>query len=90
MDDVAEALRTEPPVSDIPKERQQSIEALPDEEIEGLEYEEVEWSESDYGGKTGDDVDRPSDKRAISEPKSQSASPEFEDVEVPQMASKIA
>ena len=90
MDDVVEALRAEPPVPDIPKERQQSIEALPDEEIEGLEYEEVEWSESDYGGKTGDDVDRPSDKRAISEAKSQSASPEFEDVEVPQMASKIA
>ena len=82
MDDVAETVRAEPPVSDIPQNRQPVAEPNSAEEIQGAD-EQLDWSESEYGDATkGNDTDRPSGKSARS--KSGSPPPEFEQVEIPQ------
>ena len=81
MDDVAEAARAEPPVSDIPQSRQPVTEPTWAEEVQETDGQ-LDWSESEYGDAThGVDTDRPSSKKARS--KSGSAPPEFEDVEIP-------
>jgi DNA excision repair protein ERCC-5 len=97
---LAEAVRAEPPVSDIPQDRQPSVEAVgaqqeseahQESELEQEdEDEEVEWSESDYGDvvtKSAKTVDAsyPAGGRAdAASSKSKSASPEFEDIEMPE------
>jgi DNA excision repair protein ERCC-5 len=87
MSDLAETVRAEPPVSDIPQERQPPAEpvSVSTEERQELEDEVVDWSESEYGDATkpGVDTERLSDKIARST--SKSASPEFENVGVPQI-----
>ena len=79
--EVAEDVRAEPPVSSIPDNRQPAVEP-PAEEAED---EEVEWSDSDYGddstSKKVVDGDQPAGRNDASP--SKSASPEFEDVEMP-------
>lgn len=84
MDDLAEDIRADPPVSDIPNNRQPSVEPVTEQD------EEVEWSESDYGDTTksvkrGVDASHPAGGRTdIVASKSASVEPEFEDVEMPQ------
>lgn len=86
MGDVAEAVRAEPHVSDMPQDRQPNVEPIPVEEGQEPQVEQVDWSESEYGEAvkpTGAD-DRLSGEMAEATPKSKSPSPEFEDVEVPE------
>ena len=94
MGHVAEDVRTEPLVSEIPRYRQPSIELVPSpikDQVEPAESEEeiVDWSESDYGAVTTKsakrvDAEQPAGGRIDPAlPTSRSASVEFEDVEVP-------
>jgi DNA excision repair protein ERCC-5 len=92
--EVAEDVRAEPPISSIPDDRQPSVESggVPDTESAKLDEEEVEWSESDYGDPTAKsvkkvDAEHPAGGR-IEKSKSKSGSPEFEDVEIADTASK--
>jgi DNA excision repair protein ERCC-5 len=97
MGDLAEDVRSEPPVSEISQDRQPSVKlaSFPKEaQVEAAESEEseeevVDWSESDYGDvmtKSAKivDAEHPPDGR-INSAASKSTSPsiEFEDVEVP-------
>jgi DNA excision repair protein ERCC-5 len=85
MDDIAEAVRAEPPVSEVPQDRQPISSK---EDHGGSEDENVEWSESEYGDvvakPVGVDAERNIDGKLDTVPGSKSTSPEFEDVEVPQ------
>jgi DNA excision repair protein ERCC-5 len=94
MGDLAEDVRADSPVSNIPNNRQPSIEAQPELEKSqspavDSEGEPVDWSESEYGDvatKSAKTVDAqsPAGERpdAVSR-KSESASPDFENVEMP-------
>ncbi|PVH77678.1 PIN domain-like protein, partial [Cadophora sp. DSE1049] len=79
--ELAEDVRAEPPVSSIPDNRPRSAEQSSKE----MEDEEVEWSDSEYGdtltSKKAVDADQPAGRNDAS--LSKSASPEFEDVEMP-------
>jgi len=91
---VAEDVRAEPPVSDMPQDRRPSVEpAVVQQEDQategrGSEDEEVEWSESDYGdaitksGKAVDAAHSAGGRKDADAARSRSASPEFEDVEM--------
>ncbi|KAL2060770.1 hypothetical protein VTL71DRAFT_9412 [Oculimacula yallundae] len=94
--EVAEDVRADPPVSSIPDNRQPSVETaskevvvehVQDEELEDKEAEdeEVDWSESDYGDITTSKkpVVTGQPHSNIPTSPSTSASPEFEDVEMP-------
>ncbi|KAH7327301.1 DNA excision repair protein-like protein [Rhexocercosporidium sp. MPI-PUGE-AT-0058] len=81
LGEVAEDIRAEPPLSNIPDNRKPSVEA-PSKEVED---DEVEWSESDHG-----DASTSKKPAVASQPRSRneaspskSASPKFEDVEMP-------
>ncbi|PMD24622.1 PIN domain-like protein [Hyaloscypha hepaticicola] len=93
LGEVAENSRADPPVSDIQQHRLPSVEAVEaqDEHQEEQEdEEEVDWSESDYGDavtKSAKAVDasHPAGGRTdAASSRSKSASPEFEDVEMPE------
>jgi DNA excision repair protein ERCC-5 len=93
LGEVAENARAEPPVSAVQQHRQPSIEAIEmqDEHQEEQEdEEEVDWSESDYGDavkKSAKAVDasHPAGGRTdAASSRSKLASPEFEDVEMPE------
>ena len=94
MGDLAEGVRAEPPVSDIPEDGQPSVEAVTSPKQDHLsdaesEEEVVDWSESDYGDVTTKsakkvDAEHPAGGRIDAVPsKSRSPSLEFEDVKVP-------
>lgn len=86
MAEVAEDVRADPPVTDIPQNRQ--ISEQPASEKAEDANEEVDWSESDYG----EDVTKPKQKVDATHPAggvtdrvvSKSPSPVFEDVEMPE------
>jgi DNA excision repair protein ERCC-5 len=95
LGDLAEDVRAEPPVSNIPEDRQPSVEEQSTKDkthrlaAEESEEEPVDWSESEYGDVTTKsaktvDAEHPAGGRTeTSSSKSKSASPEFEDVEMP-------
>jgi len=94
MGELAEDVRANPPASDIPDNRQPSIEGQAEQDKSrspamDSEEEPVDWSESEYGDATTKsvktaDAQKPAGGRmnAISRD-FESASPEFEDVEMP-------
>lgn len=97
LDEVAEDVRAEPPVSEIPQNCLPSVDAVEmqqedqaEQAEQGAEDEEVEWSDSDYGdavtksAKTVDPSHPAGGRIDAAFSKSKSASPEFEDVEVPE------
>ncbi|KAN0092111.1 PIN domain-like protein [Hyaloscypha variabilis] len=90
LGELAEDVRAEPPVSDIPQNRQPSVEVVEVHQEDQADEEEVEWSESDYGDvvtKSAKAVDasHPAEGSAdAASPGSKSPSPEFEDVEMPE------
>ncbi len=94
LGDLAEGVRAELPVSEIPQDRQPSVEPeIAEQEgqvADGTEDEEIEWSESDYGDPVTKSAKivgatQPAGGRTdIPSSKSRSTSPEFEDVEMPE------
>jgi len=93
MGGIAEDVRAEPPVSEIPNDRQPSLEAVASEvkvaaPTEESEEEEIDWSESDYG----DAITKPAKEVNPENPAGgrmdiapvESLSPEFEDVDFTQ------
>jgi len=88
LGEVAEDVRAEPPVSDIPQNRQPSVEAVEVHQEDQTDEEEVGWSESDYGDVVTKpakiiDMSHPAGGRTdLASPGSKSASPAFEDVEM--------
>ncbi|KAG0645594.1 DNA repair [Hyphodiscus hymeniophilus] len=89
MGDVADDLRAEPPISEIPNDRQPSVEIVPspkEAELPRPESEEMaDWSESDYGDvttKPANVVDSTA-KKVVSHPVSRSPSMDFEEIEIP-------
>lgn len=88
MAEVAENVKAAPPVSDIPQDRRPSLEQSPARErAQESDEEVVDWSESEYGDATNSakevDAEHPAGGRTDRVP-SKSASPEFEDVEIPE------
>ena len=99
LGEVAENTRAEPPVSAVQQHRQPSVEAVEvQEEHQEVQEdeEEVDWSESDYGDAVKKsakavDVSHPAGGRTdAASSRSKSASPEFEDVEMPEVGRNIA
>jgi DNA excision repair protein ERCC-5 len=94
MGDVAEVFKADPPVSEIPNDRQPSVEHASEIEEPNRDQESeeelVEWSESDYGDNTKSttavDEEHPAVGRKNATP-SNLASPEFEDVIIQQRRS---
>ncbi|KUJ18937.1 PIN domain-like protein [Mollisia scopiformis] len=86
--EVAENIRAEPPVSEIPQNRQPSVEQE-NEPAQDSEAEEIDWSESNYGDATTksakviDTMTSSGDRTDIVASKSTSPEPDFEDVELP-------
>ncbi|TVY89627.1 DNA repair protein rad13 [Lachnellula willkommii] len=92
--DLAENIRANPPVSIIPDDRQPSVEEQSNNNksyppAANESEEAMDWSESEYGdiitksAKTVDIKNLAGDKTDAGSSKSKSASPEFEDVEMP-------
>ncbi|TGO74742.1 hypothetical protein BELL_0259g00040 [Botrytis elliptica] len=91
MDDLAEAVKAQPPLSDVPRDRRPSAEPRAEDTVGLIEEsdEPVEWSESDYGdvapksNKASESVPLVKESLEVSSSKSKSPSPVFEDVDLP-------
>ncbi|TEY82453.1 hypothetical protein BOTCAL_0029g00420 [Botryotinia calthae] len=91
MDGLAEAVKAQPPQSDVPQDRRPPVESRMEDTVDLLEEsdEPVEWSESDYGDvapkskKALNSIDPVEESIDVSSSKSKSPSPVFEDVDLP-------
>ena len=96
MGDIAEDATAEPPVSEIPQDRQPSLEPVPFPQEDqhpdpDSEEEVVDWADSDYGDlktKPTKLVQSNGKKSSTPSVRSDSSSAEFEEVEVPLMNGK--
>ncbi|KAF7885959.1 uncharacterized protein EAF02_004468 [Botrytis sinoallii] len=89
MDDLAEAVKAQPPLSDVPRDRRPSAEPRAEDGLIEESDEPVEWSESDYGdvapksNKASGSIPPVEESLDVSSSKSKSPSPVFEDVDLP-------